>query len=154
MDPRSLGPDGWEALYAEARDVFAPTGRWRGVTLGRIDHAGARAWRPRFAQWVGFELLGWGIDFGVNRWTFGPPGSADPPVRIGRFEPRVEPSRWRATETVGLHYEVSRLPGPIKRVLYDEVKPLDADTCLGIGGENDGPGIGDHFWFALYRIGG
>ena len=76
-----------------------------------------------------------------------------PPLRIGHFEPSVGPSRWRNTDTIGLHYEISRLPGPIKRVLYDEVKRLDEATCLGIGGENEGPGKGDHFWFALERIG-
>jgi hypothetical protein len=36
-------------------------------------------------------------------------------------------------------------------VLYDEVKPLGPDLCLGIGGINARVGRGDHFFFALAR---
>lgn len=152
MDLSLLAPSDLEALYAEARPVAVPTGRWRGRVLGRLQNPGARAWRPRLLQWVGFEALAWGIDFDARTWTFDRPGSPDPRLRIGRFDPSVGPSRWRDTEAIGLHYEVSRLPGPIKRVLYDEVKPLDERRCLGLGGENDRAGVGDHFWFALDRL--
>jgi hypothetical protein len=58
-------------------------------------------------------------------------------------------SRWRDTETVRLHYEVSRLPGPVRAVLYDEVKVLSPSLCLGIGGINAARGRGDHFFYAL-----
>jgi hypothetical protein len=36
-------------------------------------------------------------------------------------------------------------------MLYDEVKPLSRDACLGIGGVNAGRGAGDHFFFVLER---
>jgi hypothetical protein len=41
------------------------------------------------------------------------------------------------------------LPKPIRDQLYDEVKPLAPDLCLGIGGTNHESDEGDHFWFAL-----
>jgi hypothetical protein len=142
----------WEAAYAAAPLLPSPTGRWRGTVLGRIENAGARALRPRIAQWLGFEALAWGIDFDRGLWTFGLPGSRDPRLALGRFEARRERSRWRDTDAIGLHYEVSRLPAPIRDVLYDEVKPMPDGTCLGIGGENAGPGVGDHFWYRLERV--
>lgn len=145
-----LDDDALEALYLEDRPLFVPSGRFRGSVLSRLDTPGARDPIHRATQWVGFEWLSWGIDFDACRWTFARPG-AEPWFRIGRFEPRIEPSRWRGTSTVGLHYEPSRLPGPIRARLYDEIKPLDADTCLGLGGVNAGPGVGDHFWFLLER---
>jgi hypothetical protein len=48
-----------------------------------------------------------------------------------------------------LHYDVSRLP--IRRVLYDEIKPLADGTILGLGGIDAGRGEGDHFFFELRR---
>lgn len=66
--------------------------------------------------------------------------------------PRVGPSRWRDTEAVTLHYERSRLPAPIRGVLYDEVKPLTDTICLGLGGINAERGDGDQFFFALERF--
>jgi hypothetical protein len=151
MDLQGTGPDDWERLYADDRAIALPRGRWLGRVLGRLDTPGARALRPRLLQ-SPFSFLGWGIDFDRGLWTFGLPGSKDPPIAMGHFEPRVEPSRWRPSTTVGLHYEVARLPNAIKRVLYDEVRPLDESTCLGIGGENFDRGEGDHFWFVLEPI--
>ena len=72
---------------------------------------------------------------------------------LAAFEARVERSRWRETDSVVLRYEGSRLPGALRRLLYDEVKPLGEGLVLGIGGGNDGPGRGDHFFFALERVG-
>ena len=64
---------------------------------------------------------------------------------------RMEPSRWRATQTFTLDYEKSRLPTPLRSTLYDELKPLSEDIVLELGGLNaDGSG-GDHFFFALER---
>jgi hypothetical protein len=37
-------------------------------------------------------------------------------------------------------------------LLYDEVKPLSEDLCLGMGGVNRGPGEGELFFFALVRV--
>ena len=70
---------------------------------------------------------------------------------IGRFDARIGPSRWRDTDAIQLHYDPSRLPGPIKGRLYDEIKPLSGDLVLGLGGVNAERGEGDHFWFVLTR---
>jgi hypothetical protein len=72
---------------------------------------------------------------------------------MGRFEPRVQRSRWRDAQTVGLHYEVSRLPSFVRGALYDEVRPLSPRWWIGIGGINADVGEGDHFFFGLQRIG-
>ena len=44
-----------------------------------------------------------------------------------------------------MHYEASRLPTFVRALLYDEVKPLDDDLLLGLGGVAQG----DLFFFAL-----
>jgi hypothetical protein len=94
-----------------------------------------------------FKWTPFGVDFDTRLWFFWHAALA-----AGRFEPRPGRSRWRDTEAVGLHYHVSRLPGPVRGVLYDEVKPLSADLCLCIGGINAPRGQGDHFFFALQRL--
>jgi hypothetical protein len=98
-------------------------------------------------QRVGFAWTPWGIDFDRRLWFFFAPRLA-----IGRFELRVDESRWRDTRAVQLHYDVSRLPHAIRRQLYDEVKPLSDRWMLGIGGIDRERGEGDHFFFALERI--
>jgi hypothetical protein len=50
---------------------------------------------------------------------------------------------------VRLGYDVSRLPGFVRRHLYDEVRPLGPELCLGIGGLNRAAGRGALFYFAL-----
>ncbi len=135
-----------ESLYTRPAEVTAPRGVFRGHVLARIDHATSRRPLWRWSERLGFEWIPFGVDFDRSLWTF-----FGPRVALGRFEPRVGPSRWRDTETVRLHYDVSRLPYPIRRVLYDEVKPLSDRWLLGIGGIDAGPGEGDHFWFALER---
>ncbi|MBF0353458.1 MAG: hypothetical protein HQM11_20695, partial [SAR324 cluster bacterium] len=64
---------------------------------------------------------------------------------MGKFRSEIHPSRWRSAMVVGLHYESSQLPGFIRNLLYDEVKPLSETLCLGIGGFNRDKGEGDHF---------
>ncbi len=88
-----------------------------------------------------------GVDFERRLWWFHHPW-----IATGRFHPSVGPSRWRDAEVVRLEYDVSRLPRPIRGLLYDEVKPLDVDHALGLGGINAPRGQGEHFWFELRRL--
>jgi hypothetical protein len=136
-----------EAVYASPGSPGLPSGRFRGKVLARIDNEGARRLRSRVIEYAGFRLTPFGIDFSARTWFFFGPRL----VRMGRFEPQLTHSRWRDAEVVALHYHRSRLPGPVRRLLYDEVRPLSPDLCLGIGGLNDGPGLGDLFFFALHR---
>ena len=133
-----------EALYVESHPVSVPSGCYRGVHLTWLDTPGARHPVIRPLQHLGFRLLPFGVDFIRHRWFF-----FHPTLGIGRFVAEAGRSRWRDTETVRLHYEVSRLPGPVRAVLYDEVKVLSPSLCLGIGGINAPRGRGDHFFFAL-----
>ena len=133
-----------EALYVEPRPVSVPRGCYRGVHLAWLDTPGARHPVIRPLQHLGFRLLPFGVDFIRHRWFF-----FHPTLGIGRFVAEAGRSRWRDTETVRLHYEVSRLPGPVRTLLYDEVKVLSPSLCLGIGGINAPRGRGDHFFFAL-----
>jgi hypothetical protein len=136
-----------EALYAEHRSVDVPRGCFRGTVLRRLDNRGARNPLLFGLEWIGFEAIAFGIDFDERVWLF-----TDKRIPMGRFEPRPGSSRWRETETVQLHYDPSRLPGIIKAGLYDEVKPLSGDLCLGLGGVRARKGLGDHFFFALRRV--
>jgi hypothetical protein len=136
-----------ELLYASPLAFELPPGRFRGKVLARMNHPAARRLSSLAIEYTGFRLTPFGVDFSASCWFFFHPRA----LRIGRFEPRVERSRWRDTEVVALHYERSRLPGPLRRQLYDEIKPLGPDLCLAIGGLNAGPGRGDLFFFALHR---
>jgi hypothetical protein len=136
-----------EALYASPTAPELPRGRFRGKVLARIDNSLSRRLSSRAIEYAGFRLTPFGIDFSASCWFFYGPRA----LRVGRFEPRVERSRWRDTDVVALHYEPSRLPALLRRQLYDEVKPLTSDLCLGIGGLNRGHGRGDLFFFALAR---
>ena len=136
-----------EALYAEERPFAIPASAYRGVHLGWLDTPGARHPLARLLEHLGFAWAPFGVDFAARQWFF-----FDRRFGIGRFSPQLGPSRWRDTETVCLHYDVSRLPRPLRGILYDEVKPLSASLCLGIGGINAPRGRGDHFFFALTAL--
>jgi len=139
-----------ERLYRETPlRTPLPVGRFRGVTLARLRNAGAR--RPLFhlVEWFGFDLLSYGMDLGVPAWFF-----VKPRILLGEFDATGGRSRWRDTETYRLDYSRARLPGWVRRQLYDELKPLSADVLLGIGGINAGPGDGDHFFYAMVRATG
>lgn len=142
---RMAGPQ-LEELYLAPGPLELPTGCFRGHVLTWIDSAAARQPLWRSILTVGFAWTPFGVDFDVRRWWFWHQRLA-----VGRFEPHIGPSRWRETETVCLHYHASRLPPPVRSVLYDEVKPLSSGLCLGIGGINAGRGEGDVFFFALQR---
>ena len=138
-----------EVVFREDRHVSVPEGLYRGCVIRRLDNRGARLWLPRVLEFVGFEIAPFGIDFRHNRWYF-----ASQRLQAGRFTPRVQPSRWRDTQVVALHYGVSRLPGFMRNYLYDEVKPLGNGVLLGLGGINRDLGIGDHFFFSLELVAG
>ncbi|MCK6554321.1 hypothetical protein L6Q96_07005 [Candidatus Binatia bacterium] len=137
-----------EALYAAPRAVTVPSACYRGVFLAWLDAPDPAAPVTHFLQWLGFRVLPFGVDFIRSRWFF-----FHPALGAGRFTAAPGRSRWRDTETIRLEYAVSRLPGPLRRVLYDEVKPLSSSLCLGIGGTNAPRGRGDHFFFALVAEG-
>ncbi len=133
-----------EALYLGAGPVNVPAGWFRGIHLRRLDRPWAR--RPGYVGSLPFSFVPFGIDFDRRCWTF-----LHPRLGAGRFSPAVAASRWRPTTVVALHYGVSRLPRALRRVLYDEIKPLSAELCLGLGGLRTDRGPGDHFFFALCR---
>lgn len=133
-----------EDTYCQSGPVVAPTGCFDGTCLMRLDQPGDR--RPGYLVTKSFELVPFGVNFDACLWYF-----FHPFLGVGRFRADIGSSRWRDSTVVSLHYDVSRLPNVIRNVLYDEVKPLTDDLCLGIGGLNQGRGIGDHFFFALTR---
>jgi len=146
-DLRSMRVDELETLFGHEARIGVPRGCHRGHFLAWLDPPPAQRKRWRWPQRVGFQWTPFGVDFDRGLWFF-----FHPAVAIGRFEPSVEPSRWRETEAVVLRYEGSRLPFWFRRILYDEVKPLSEGLVLGIGGSNEGRGWGDHFFFALELV--
>jgi hypothetical protein len=136
-----------ESLFIAEPHASVPTGCHRGTYLVRLQTPGARARRNRLVEYVAFEAIPFGVDFRSCAWFF-----FFRQLQLGRFRPEACPSRWRTTEVIALHYESSRLPAPIRGILYDEIKPLTATVCLGLGGMNAERGLGDHFFFALERV--
>lgn len=135
-----------EDLYAGPLGA-APAGVYRGRFLGFLDTPGARDPFNRTMQTLMFVWPRWGIDFRRRLWWFGRPELA-----AGRFEATRGHSRWRDAEVYRLEYETSRLPGPVKGLLYDEVKTLPDGKVIGLGGTNAPQGRGDHFFFSLSRL--
>lgn len=144
-----LSIDELDEVFCETESVELPYGCFTGRTICRLRNRGAKLPLPRFLEYVGFELAPYGIDFRSNRWFF-----VSSALQAGRFAPRVSRSRWRPTEVVALHYNVSRLPRPMRNFLYDEVKPLSDTLLLGLGGINRELGMGDHFYFTLELLKG
>ncbi|RLB64117.1 MAG: hypothetical protein DRI90_05395 [Deltaproteobacteria bacterium] len=135
-----------EELYAQPRPVTVPRGHYQGTHLQWLDTKGAR----HRLLWPVVDLLfrrtPFGVDFEKERWFFFRRG-----LGMGRFATQIGPSRWRDTETLRLTYDRSRLPWPLRPLLYDEVKPLSDSLCLGLGGINAESGRGEYFYFALQR---
>jgi hypothetical protein len=136
-----------EALYADGPPVFVPRGLFGGHHLMWLDtpaaeHPLLRPLEERvFARWP------WRIDFDSRRWRwFGAP------FGVGHFSPSIGPSRWRDAETIRMLYDDRALPGFVNLFLYDEVKPLGEDVCLGLGGISARRGVGEQFFFALERL--
>jgi hypothetical protein len=136
-----------ETLYRDAPRGPDPAGLFRGHFLHFIDSPGARRAPVRAIDGLLFRATPFGVDFDRAAWWF-----VRSSLRAGRFEARLGPSRWRPTDCWQLHYDVSRLPGPIRALLYDEVRPLSSSLLLGLGGIARDRGEGDHFFFALERI--
>ena len=133
-----------ETLYCGHTAAPAPKGCFQGKFLHRLDQPGDR--RPLYYGSKSFEFLPFGIDFSSCKWYF-----FHSKIRVAKFRTQCETSRWRDSEVIQLHYDVSHLPLIIKGVLYDEVKPISRDLCLGLGGFNLEKGEGDQFYFALIR---
>jgi hypothetical protein len=140
-DRRSL-----EELYARPAELTVPTGAFRGHYLRSCESPGAARLANRLMVWAGFRLPPFGVDFDRRCWWFWLPQ-----LGVGRFSPTVGHSQWRPAETVRLEYHGSALPRSIRQALYDEVRPLTADLCLGLGGLNRPTGEGELFFFALSR---
>ena len=145
MDLTQSSADELERLYRESPVGASPSGLYRGRLLRWLDTPGARRPLVRVLDHLLFERTTFGVDFERRLWWF-----VRPELAAGRFVFSPGPSRWRETDTWRLEYAVSRLP-ILRGILYDEVKPLDGETCLGIGGINAERGEGDHFFFALTR---
>ena len=143
---REMDHEGLERLFAHEAPIAVPKGLFDGSTLERLDNPGAQHPVWRRLEGLGFERTPFGVDFDRHRWFF-----HRPKLGIGRFEARVGRSRWRDTRAVILRYDRSRLPSPVKSMLYDEVKPLGPDLVLGLGGIDAGRNHGDHFFFLLER---
>jgi hypothetical protein len=142
-DLRESSLDALEAIYREAPIGPRPRGRFRGHALLRVDSRLARSSLGSLIL-LPFEHAPFGIDFRRANWFF-----VHDRMRIGQFRVEQGRSRWRDAEVLRLEYDVSRLPRPIRRFLYDEVKPLTETLCLGLGGIRAGHGKGDLFFFAL-----
>ena len=145
-DLRESSLQALEDLYRVAPIGPKPRGCFRGQALARVDSRLARS-RKGDVMMAPFERVPFGIDFTSATWFY-----FHPWLRIGHFRMELGHSRWRDTEVHRLEYDVSRLPRPIRGLLYDEVKPLSDTLCLGLGGINAGRGDGDMFFFALESL--
>lgn len=131
-----------EALYASAPLLPLPRGRFDGRYLAQLQSPGARAWTARVIDTVAFGWTPFGVDLDTRRWYF-----FHPRLKAGHFRVVPGPSRWRDTEALQLHYDVSRTP--LRALLYDELKPLADGRILGLGGVDRERGLGEHFFFLL-----
>jgi hypothetical protein len=145
MDLERLSLDELERLYVESPVGDAPAGNYRGQFLYRLPTRGAHKWHMYTMSALLFEHTRFGVDFERRLWWF-----LRPELAAGRFVFSPGPSRWRPTDAFRLEYAVSKLP--VRGLLYDEVKPLGPDLCLGLGGVNAPRGDGDQFFFALTRV--
>lgn len=145
------------SIFAGGGEAMLPRqGSYRGTWLRRIENAGTYKPFNLISQWLMFEITPFGITFNSDAtgiWYF-----FDPTLAVGNFIMRLEDSRWAlpsqrpaATQCVTLNYETSALPGPVRGILYDEVKVLSDKHCLGIGGFKGPAGEGDNFYFLLTR---
>ena len=99
---------------------------------------------------LGTNVTPFGITFNADAtgiWYF-----FNPTLAVGNFAMRAEASQWRKTQCVTLNYETAALPGPVRDILYDEVRVLSENHCLGIGGFKGPAGDGDNFYFLLTRL--
>ncbi|MBL8035825.1 MAG: hypothetical protein JNJ69_19125 [Leptospiraceae bacterium] len=139
-----------DSIFCSAGPARLPaTGNYRGTWLARIENAGTYKPFNLISQWLMFEVTPFGITFSDSNsgiWYF-----FNPALAAGNFVMRAEASRWRNTQCVTLNYESANLPGPVRDILYDEVKVIDDEHALGIGGFKGPAGDGDNFYFLLTR---
>ena len=135
-----------EALFARNQVAPAQPAPFRGKLLRWLGTPGARHPLYRPAEALMFQRLPFGVDFARRRWFW-----QSPRLGVGHFSASLGPSRWRDTTALRLHYDDRLQPWALRARLYDEVKPLSDELCLGIGGMDGARGHGDHFFFALYR---
>lgn len=138
--------DELETIYRRTTPMAWEPALWRGHFLCMLDSTAARSKPLKWISEIGFANAPFWLDSALRLWCFG-----TPEIGIGRFSPVLGPSRWRNTQTLCLNYRESKLPGLIRRELYDEVKPLSPDLCLCISGINAERGAGELFFFALTR---
>ncbi|MGE0550825.1 MAG: hypothetical protein AB7O24_31705 [Kofleriaceae bacterium] len=137
LDHASL--DQLEALYASAPPAPLPSGVWLGRYLQEHPMTrGERATARAMFKWTRF-----GLDLDEHCWWLGRPS-----FRVGRFQPIAGRSRWRDTDVIRLDYRDTK-PRPLRRVLYDELRPLADGSILGLGGINR---PAPWFYFALERL--
>jgi len=136
--------EAFERAFRERPLQAPPRGVYVGRHRGFLHTEGGQRLDVRVLDTLLFVWPVWGIDFDRCLWWFG-----DRRLAAGRFRVERGPSRWRQTEVYQLHYDVSRLP--VRGLLYDELKTLDDDRAIGIGGTNHPQGRGDHFFFELNR---
>ena len=131
-----------ETLYARAPIAPLAGGVWRGRYLHELPMSPSE----RLLCRAMFKWRTFGVDLDQCGWWFGRPGRI-----VGRFETKVGTSRWRETEVVRLDYRRTT-PWPLRRLLYDELKPLSYNAILGLGGVNRSGPRGAWFYFALERM--
>jgi hypothetical protein len=136
-----------EALYLEPRELFVPDGVFSGRHLFWLDTEGARDPFLRPLEEILFARLTFHVDFVKKRWFW-----FDRRLGLGHFQASIGPSRWRDTDTIRLLYDDRLLPNWLNYGLYDEVRPMSEELCLGLGGVNGKRGRGDQFYFELTRI--
>jgi len=137
-----------EELYARSGPLSVPTGVFHGHHLMWLDTPAARHPVLRTLEELVFARLPWTLDFDRRRWFW-----FDVPLGLAHFSPSIGQSRWRDAQTIRMLYDDRALPGFVNQFLYDEVKPLSDDVCLGMGGISAGRGKGEQFFFALSRAG-
>lgn len=116
-----------------------PGGVWQGHYLRELPMSLPK----RLLSRAMFKRRMFGLDLNYNRWWF-----RDNSRLLAHFEPHVGRSRWRDTEVVQVRYERTG-PALLKGMLYDELKPLDDRTILGLGGSKRG---GAWFYFVMTPV--
>ena len=145
---KSYGAQELERLFANAdASLRLQPGSYRGTWLKRIEHSGPYKPFNLISQWLLFDVTPFGITFhadGTGIWYF-----FHPTLAAGEFILTEEKSEWRDTDALTLRYDNANLPGFVRALLYDEMKPLSNLHAIGIGGFNEPTGEGDNFFFLL-----
>jgi hypothetical protein len=140
-----------DEIFCSSGEARLPApGNYQGAWLTWIENPGTRKPFNQISQTLMFKLTPFGITFNADStgiWYF-----FNPLLAAGNFMMRAEPSYWRETEAVSLNYEMSKLPGLVKGMLYDEIKVIDNNHILGLGGFKAPRDEGDNFYFLLSRV--